>query len=105
MVVVIVVLVIQFSSVQSLGRLGGEGGGGDMKDDSAELFFQPFLQEALAWAGMSDIHAVDWLLFKTDSFVYYPTSITIFMGAESAKSKAGDTRGGDEGFLSKPCHI
>ena len=34
----------QFSSVQSLDRLG-HGGGGDMTDDSAKILFQSFLQE------------------------------------------------------------
>ena len=34
----------QFSSVQSLDRMGHRG---DMKDDSAEIFLQSFLQKAL----------------------------------------------------------
>ena len=39
---------VQFSSVQPLDRLGRRGGGGsDMKDDSAEILFQSFLQETL----------------------------------------------------------
>ena len=42
----------QFSSVQSLDRLGRWG---DMRDDSAETLFRSFLQEAivrlLAWEG------------------------------------------------------
>ena len=36
---------IQFCPVQSLDRLGRRG---DMRDDSAEIIFQSFLQEALA---------------------------------------------------------
>ena len=43
-----------FSSIQSLDRLGRRG---DMRGDSAEIFFKCFLQEALvsnlAWTGMS----------------------------------------------------
>ena len=35
---------VQFSSVQSLDRLGRRG---DKRDDSAEVLFQSFLQEAL----------------------------------------------------------
>ena len=34
----------QFISVQSLDQLGDQG---DMRDRSAEILFQPFLQEAL----------------------------------------------------------
>ena len=36
----------KFGSVQSLDRLGRRG---DTGDDSAEILFQSFLQEALAW--------------------------------------------------------
>ena len=49
----------QFCSVQTLDWLGrrGEGGeGGDMRGDSAEILFQPFLQEAIVSA--SGVHDV-----------------------------------------------
>ena len=36
--------IVQFCSVQSLDRLGRRG---DMRDDSAEIFFQSFLHEAI----------------------------------------------------------
>ena len=42
--VVEVVVVVQFSSVQSSDRLGRRG---DMRDDSAEILFQSVLHEAL----------------------------------------------------------
>ena len=47
----------QFVSVQSLDRLGRLG---DMKDDSAEILFQSFLQEALvSSSGMGrDVHSL-----------------------------------------------
>ena len=46
-----------FSSVQSLDRLGLQG---DMRDDSAEMLFQSFLQEALVSSyGMGrDVHSL-----------------------------------------------
>ena len=40
----IVLPVVQFSSFQSLDRLGRRG---DMRDDSVEILFQSFLQEAV----------------------------------------------------------
>ena len=45
---------VQFSSVQSLDRLGrggggGGGGGGGMRDGSAEIFLQSFLPGFLHW--------------------------------------------------------
>ena len=48
---------VQFSSVQFLDRLGRRG---DMRDDSAEILFQFFLQEALASSsGMGrDVHSL-----------------------------------------------
>ena len=52
---------VQFSSVQSFGRFGCRwGGGGGMKDDSAEILFRSFLQEALvSSSGMGkDVHSV-----------------------------------------------
>ena len=48
---------IQFSSVQSLDRVGRRG---DMRDDSAEILFQSFLREALvSSSGMGrDVHSL-----------------------------------------------
>ena len=48
---------VQFSSVQSFDRLGRRG---DMRDDSAEILFQSFLQEALvSSSGMGrDVHSL-----------------------------------------------
>ena len=50
-------MVVQFSSVQSLDRFGRRG---DMRDDSAEILFQSFLQEALvSSSGMGrDVHSL-----------------------------------------------
>ena len=47
----------QITSVQSLDRLGRLG---DMRDDSAEIFFQSFLQEAIVSnSGMGrDVHSL-----------------------------------------------
>ena len=47
----------QFSSVQSLDRVGRVG---DMREDSAEILFQPFLQVALvSSSGMDrDVHSL-----------------------------------------------
>ena len=48
---------VQFSSVQSLDRLGRRG---DMRDDSAEILFQAFLQKTLvSSSGMGrDVHSL-----------------------------------------------
>ena len=48
---------VQFSSVQSLDRLGRRG---DTRDDSAEILLQSFLQEALvSSSGMGrDVYSV-----------------------------------------------
>ena len=48
---------VQFSSVQSLDRSGRSG---DMRDDSAEILFQSFPQEAImSSAGMGrDVHSL-----------------------------------------------
>ena len=58
----------QFSSVQSLDRFGRRG---DMRDDSAEILFQSFLQEALvSRSGMGrDIHS---LTLPTQHFLCRP---------------------------------
>ena len=51
-----------FSSIQSLDRFGRRGmrGGGDMRDDSAEILFQSSLQEAIfSSSGMGrDVHSL-----------------------------------------------
>ena len=61
---------VQFSSVQSFGRLGHRLGG-DMKDDSAEILFQSFLQEVLvSSSGMGrDVHS---LLLSIQHFLCRP---------------------------------
>ena len=48
------------SSVQSLDQLGRGGGGGDMRDDRAEILFRSFLQEAaVISSGMGrDVHSL-----------------------------------------------
>ena len=58
----------QFSSVQSLDRLGRRG---DLRDDSAQIFLQSFLQEGLVSNfGMSrNVHS---LLLSIQHFLYRP---------------------------------
>ena len=63
-------LIIQFSSVQSLDRLGRQDGGevgGNMTDYSAEILFQSFLQEAIVSSSYMgrDVHS---LIFSTQHF-------------------------------------
>ena len=56
------------SSVQSLDQFGHQG---DMRDDSAEILLQPFLQEALvSSSGMGkDVHSV---MLSTQHFLCRP---------------------------------
>ena len=59
---------VQFSSVQSLYRMGRRG---DMRDNSAEILFQIFLQEALVGSsGMGrDVHS---LMLSIQHFICWP---------------------------------
>ena len=60
----------QFISVQSLDQLGDQG---DMRDLSAEILFQPFLQEALvSSSGMG--RNVHFLMLSIQHFLCRPQS-------------------------------
>ena len=64
---------ISVRSVQSLNRFGRQG---DMRDDSAEILFQPFQQETLvsnlAWAGMSSVRCCPSSISSDDHGIAHP---------------------------------
>ena len=65
---------VWFNSVQSLDRLGRQG---DMTDDSAEIPFQSFLQEAIVDSSDMD-RAVHSLMLSIQHFLCRPRRLSTF---------------------------